>query len=135
EPRAGAAFCPGLEPAERYHAHAGGREIVQCSATKRANLVSGVHESRRSRDGIHGSIDGQRDHSIPESGVDRAGSDVRQRGREGSRQKRLTIGSDVTRPQTTGELESLPKLAYAVLRRDPAARDAHLRLYEVEQML
>jgi hypothetical protein len=26
-------------------------------------------------------------------------------------------------------------MAYAVLRRDPAARDAHLRLYEVEQML
>jgi hypothetical protein len=41
----------------------------------------------------------------------------------------------VTRPQTTGELESLRSLAYAVLRRDPAARDAHLRLYEVEQML
>jgi hypothetical protein len=41
----------------------------------------------------------------------------------------------VTRPQTTSELESLRSLAYAVLRRDPAARDAHLRLYEVEQML
>ena len=41
----------------------------------------------------------------------------------------------MTRPQTTGELESLRSLAYAVLRRDPAARDAHLRLYEVEQML
>jgi hypothetical protein len=41
----------------------------------------------------------------------------------------------VTRPQTTGEIESLRSLAYAVLRRDPAARDAHLRLYEVEQML
>jgi hypothetical protein len=41
----------------------------------------------------------------------------------------------VTRPQTTGELESLRALAYDVLRRDPAARDAHLRLYEVEQML
>jgi glutathione synthase/RimK-type ligase-like ATP-grasp enzyme len=41
----------------------------------------------------------------------------------------------VTRPQTTGELESLRSLAYDVLRRDPAARDAHLRLYEVEQML
>jgi hypothetical protein len=41
----------------------------------------------------------------------------------------------VTRPQTTGELESLRSLCYAVLRRDPAARDAHLRLYEVEQML
>jgi glutathione synthase/RimK-type ligase-like ATP-grasp enzyme len=41
----------------------------------------------------------------------------------------------VTRPQTSGELESLRSLAYAVLRRDPAARDAHLRLYEVEQML
>jgi hypothetical protein len=41
----------------------------------------------------------------------------------------------VTRPQTTGELESLRALAYNVLRRDPAARDAHLRLYEVEQML
>jgi hypothetical protein len=35
----------------------------------------------------------------------------------------------------TGEIESLRSLAYAVLRRDPAARDAHLRLYEVEQML
>jgi hypothetical protein len=41
----------------------------------------------------------------------------------------------VTRPQTTGEIESLRSLAYDVLRRDPAARDAHLRLYEVEQML
>jgi hypothetical protein len=41
----------------------------------------------------------------------------------------------VTRPQTTGELESLRSLAYDVLRRDPAARDAHLRLYEIEQML
>ncbi len=41
----------------------------------------------------------------------------------------------MTRPQTTGELESLRALAYNVLRRDPAARDAHLRLYEVEQML
>jgi glutathione synthase/RimK-type ligase-like ATP-grasp enzyme len=41
----------------------------------------------------------------------------------------------VTRPQTTGEIESLRSLAYAVLRRDPSARDAHLRLYEVEQML
>jgi len=41
----------------------------------------------------------------------------------------------VTRPQTTGEIESLRSLAYAVLRRDPAARDAHLRLYEVEQIL
>ena len=41
----------------------------------------------------------------------------------------------MTRPQTTGEIESLRSLAYAVLRRDPAARDAHLRLYEVEQML
>ncbi len=34
-----------------------------------------------------------------------------------------------------GELESLRALAYNVLRRDPAAREAHLRLYEVEQML
>ncbi len=41
----------------------------------------------------------------------------------------------MTRPQTTGEIESLRALAYAVLQRDPAARDAHLRLYEVEQML
>jgi hypothetical protein len=41
----------------------------------------------------------------------------------------------VTRPQTTGEIESLRALAYDVLRRDPASRDAHLRLYEVEQML
>jgi hypothetical protein len=41
----------------------------------------------------------------------------------------------VTRPQTTGELESLRALAYDLLRRDPAARAAHLRLYEVEQML
>ncbi len=41
----------------------------------------------------------------------------------------------MTRPQTTGELESLRALAYNVLRRDPTARDAHLRLYEVEQML
>jgi len=41
----------------------------------------------------------------------------------------------VTRPQTTGELESLRSVAYDVLRRDPASRDAHLRLYEVEQML
>jgi hypothetical protein len=41
----------------------------------------------------------------------------------------------VTRPQTTGELESLRSLAYDVLRRNPAARQAHLRLYEVEQML
>ncbi|MGA2394113.1 MAG: RimK family alpha-L-glutamate ligase [Candidatus Lustribacter sp.] len=38
-------------------------------------------------------------------------------------------------PQTTGEIESLRALAYNVLRRDPASRDAHLRLYEVEQML
>jgi hypothetical protein len=37
--------------------------------------------------------------------------------------------------QPTGEIESLRQLAYAVLRRDPASRDAHLRLYEVEQML
>lgn len=41
----------------------------------------------------------------------------------------------MTRPQTTGEIESLRALAHAVLQRDPAARDAHLRLYEVEQML
>ena len=41
----------------------------------------------------------------------------------------------MTRPQTTGELEQLRSLAYDVLRRDPAARNAHLRLYEVEQML
>lgn len=41
----------------------------------------------------------------------------------------------MTRPQTTGELESLRSLAYDVLRRDPAARQARLRLYEVEQML
>jgi hypothetical protein len=41
----------------------------------------------------------------------------------------------VTRPQTTGELEALRALANDVLRRDPGARDAHLRLYEVEQML
>jgi hypothetical protein len=41
----------------------------------------------------------------------------------------------VSRAQTTGEIESLRSLAYAVLRRDPASRDAHLRLYEVEQML
>ena len=41
----------------------------------------------------------------------------------------------MTRPQTTGEIESLRALAYAVLQRDPSARDAHLRLYEVEQML
>jgi glutathione synthase/RimK-type ligase-like ATP-grasp enzyme len=41
----------------------------------------------------------------------------------------------VTRPQTTGELESLRALAYDVLRRDPGSRDAHQRLYEVEQML
>ena len=41
----------------------------------------------------------------------------------------------MTRPQTTGELESLRALAYNVLRRDPSAREAHLRLYEVEQML
>ena len=34
-----------------------------------------------------------------------------------------------------GEIESLRALAYAVLRRDPNARDVHLRLYEVEQML
>jgi hypothetical protein len=39
------------------------------------------------------------------------------------------------RPQTAGEIESLRALAYEVLRRDPAARDAHLRLYEIEQML
>jgi len=41
----------------------------------------------------------------------------------------------VRRPQTTGELESLRSAAYAMLRRDPFARDAHLRLYELEQML
>ena len=41
----------------------------------------------------------------------------------------------MTRPQTTGEIESLRALAYAVLQRDPTARDAHLRLYEAEQML
>ena len=41
----------------------------------------------------------------------------------------------MTQPQSTGELESLRALAYDVLRRDPNARDAHLRLYEVEQML
>ncbi len=38
-------------------------------------------------------------------------------------------------PQTTAEIEALRSLAYNVLRRDPGARDAHLRLYEVEQML
>jgi hypothetical protein len=38
-------------------------------------------------------------------------------------------------PQTTGEIESLRSLAYDLLRRDPTARDAHLRLYEIEQML
>jgi hypothetical protein len=41
----------------------------------------------------------------------------------------------VSSPQTTGELESLRSLAYELLRRDPAARDPHLRLYEIEQML
>jgi len=41
----------------------------------------------------------------------------------------------VTRPQTSGELESLRAYAYDALRRDPDARDAHLRLYEIEQML
>lgn len=41
----------------------------------------------------------------------------------------------MTRPQTAGEIESLRALAYDVLRRDPASRDAHLRLFEVEQML
>ncbi len=41
----------------------------------------------------------------------------------------------MTLPQTTGELESLRSLAYELVRRDPAARDAHLRLYEIEQML
>jgi len=39
------------------------------------------------------------------------------------------------RPQTTGEIESLRALAYEMLRREPAAREPHLRLYEVEQML
>ena len=37
--------------------------------------------------------------------------------------------------QTTSEIESLRALAYQVLRTDPNSRDAHLRLYEVEQML
>ena len=41
----------------------------------------------------------------------------------------------MTRAQTTGELESIRAHAYAALRRDPDARDAHLRLYEIEQML
>jgi hypothetical protein len=41
----------------------------------------------------------------------------------------------VSRPQTAGEIESLRALAYDLLRRDPDARDAHLRLYEIEQML
>ena len=41
----------------------------------------------------------------------------------------------MTPPQTTAEIESLRTLAYSVLRRNPAARDAHVRLYEVEQML
>jgi glutathione synthase/RimK-type ligase-like ATP-grasp enzyme len=41
----------------------------------------------------------------------------------------------VTRPQTTGEIESLRAHAYDALRRDPEARNAHLRLYEIEQML
>lgn len=41
----------------------------------------------------------------------------------------------MTRPQTTDEIKSLRALAYEVLRRDPASRNAHLRLYEVEQML
>jgi hypothetical protein len=41
----------------------------------------------------------------------------------------------VTPARTTGELESLRSLAYELLRREPAAREAHLRLYEIEQML
>jgi hypothetical protein len=41
----------------------------------------------------------------------------------------------VTRPQTKGELESVRAYAYDALRRDPDARNAHLRLYEIEQML
>jgi hypothetical protein len=41
----------------------------------------------------------------------------------------------VSGPQTAGEIESLRALAYELLRRDPDARDAHLRLYEIEQML
>lgn len=41
----------------------------------------------------------------------------------------------MSRPQTTGEIESLRAAAYDLLRHEPENRDAHLRLYEVEQML
>jgi hypothetical protein len=41
----------------------------------------------------------------------------------------------VSRPQTPGELESLRAAAYDWLRRSPGERAAHLRLYEIEQML
>ena len=33
------------------------------------------------------------------------------------------------------DLEGVRRLAYALLRREPESRDAHLRLYEIEQML
>jgi glutathione synthase/RimK-type ligase-like ATP-grasp enzyme len=41
----------------------------------------------------------------------------------------------VAQPQSTAEIRSLRALAYDVLRRTPDSRDAHLRLFEVEQML
>jgi glutathione synthase/RimK-type ligase-like ATP-grasp enzyme len=37
-------------------------------------------------------------------------------------------------PRTASEIDALRTAAYGLLRREPANRDAHLRLYEIEQM-
>jgi hypothetical protein len=41
----------------------------------------------------------------------------------------------MTAPDAAADLHALRAAAYALLRRDPGHRDAHLRLYEIEQML
>ena len=41
----------------------------------------------------------------------------------------------MNRNASAADVSSLRELAYAVLRREPESRDAHLRLYEVEQIL
>lgn len=41
----------------------------------------------------------------------------------------------MNRNVSTADASSLRDLAYKLLRREPDSRDAHLRLYEVEQIL
>ena len=50
-------------------------------------------------------------------------------------QLRPERAADVAEPQSSAEIRSLRALAYDVLKRTPDSRDAHLRLFEVEQML